>query len=61
MNELPEMPRRLALRASEVADILSISRAKVYELMADGTLPVINIAGAKRVPVKALNDWVDAQ
>ena len=44
--------------AEEVADRLGISRAKVYELLARGELPVIRIGGSTRVPALALARWL---
>ena len=47
------------LRGIEVARILGVSRSKAYEMMADGTLPVIRIGRAVRVPKRALAKWVE--
>ncbi len=44
----------LLLTANEVAEILSISRAYAYELMQDGTLPIITYRNAVRVPAAKL-------
>jgi excisionase family DNA binding protein len=47
------------LRGVEVARVLGVSRSKVYQMMSDGTLPVLRIGRAVRVPKRALAKWVD--
>jgi len=49
---------RLLLTPTEAADRLSISRTKVYELMAAGVLRSIHIGRLRRVPVDALRDFI---
>ena len=48
------------LRIEEAADLLSLGRSKVYELIRDGRLPVVHIGRSARVPVRALDDFVEA-
>ena len=38
---------------------LSISRSKLYELMAAGRIGSVRIDNCRRVPVTALQDYVD--
>lgn len=52
------MENKLLLRVTEVAEVLGISRATAYKLMADGTLPVVKIGRSVRVPTDALQKWV---
>lgn len=52
---------RLLLRPSEVATALSVSRSKVYELMAAGAIPSITIGGVRRVPLDRLREWIASQ
>jgi excisionase family DNA binding protein len=40
---------RLLYRVTDVAETLSISRAKVYELIAAGSLPSVRLDGCRRV------------
>lgn len=54
-------PGRLALRVQETADALGLSRAKTYELIADGTIPSVRIGASIRVPVDALRQMIDKQ
>lgn len=49
---------KLLLTPNEAADQLAISRTKVYELMAAGTLRSIHIGRLRRVPVDALRDFI---
>ncbi|MBM3740436.1 MAG: helix-turn-helix domain-containing protein [Acidobacteria bacterium] len=51
----------LLLRPTQVADVLSISRTKVYELLKSRELPSVTIGGSVRVPTAALRQWVAAQ
>jgi excisionase family DNA binding protein len=51
----------LLLRVDEAAARLGLARSTVYSLVADGTLPVVRIGRAVRVPITALDAWVAAQ
>jgi excisionase family DNA binding protein len=50
---------RMLLRAPEVAEVLGLSRSRVYELLSSGDLPVVRIGSCVRVPVDALRRWID--
>lgn len=49
------------LRISEVAELLRISRTKVYELVASGQIPSLHLGRIRRIPFIALRDWINAQ
>ncbi len=51
----------LLLRAEEVQRILGLGRSKVYEMMSDGTLPVVRIGKSVRVTADGLKAWVTKQ
>ncbi len=51
----------LLLRADEVAKLLGLGRSKTYELMANGTLPVVRFGKSVRVPARALEEVIAAQ
>ena len=53
--------KKLLLKASEVADRLSIGRATAYEMMAAGVLPTVRIGRAVRVPARSLEIWIEEQ
>ncbi|MEU9845168.1 helix-turn-helix domain-containing protein [Actinomadura sp. NPDC048032] len=53
------MPK-LLLTVPEAAKALAISRSKLYELLASGAIRSIRIDGARRIPLNALNDYVNA-
>jgi excisionase family DNA binding protein len=55
-NNEPEL-----LRVSEAANLLGLSRTKVYEMTSRGEIPVIRIGTAVRVPRRKLLQWVDNQ
>jgi excisionase family DNA binding protein len=50
---------KLLLRAEEVAAKLSVGRATAYEMMAGGLLPTVKIGRSVRVPLRALEAWVE--
>ena len=53
---------RILLRVQEAADMLSVSRAKMYELLAaNNEIPVVRIGHSIRVPRAALETWVNDQ
>ncbi len=57
------MERQL-LKVTEVAEVLSLSRSRVYELITDGgeeRIPVVRIGRSVRVPAVALREWVERQ
>ena len=59
MVVVKESSPKLLLTAVEAAEQLTVSRTKIYELMAAGTLRSIRIGRLRRVPVDALKDFID--
>jgi excisionase family DNA binding protein len=51
---------KLLLTVPEAAKALAISRSKLYELLASGAVRSVRIDGARRIPLNALNDYVNA-
>jgi excisionase family DNA binding protein len=49
----------LLLKVPEVAEQLGISRAKVYELIAAGTLRSVKVGGCRRIRASDLRAFVD--
>ena len=49
------------MTVDEVAAYLRISRAKAYQLAADGTLPVVRLGRSVRVRRDRLDGWLDSQ
>ena len=52
------LPERLLLRVSEAAEVLGLSRAFVYELIAKNELPTVLIVRAVRLSYLSLQQWV---
>lgn len=50
---------KLLLRPAEAAEMIGVSRSKLYELMAEGALPSVTVGASRRVPVADLRAWVD--
>ncbi|MBN1536199.1 MAG: helix-turn-helix domain-containing protein [Anaerolineales bacterium] len=59
MNEAVYIRPQRLLRAIEVAEILSISRAFAYRLMQQGKIPTVCIAGARRVRPEDLSRYIN--
>jgi excisionase family DNA binding protein len=49
---------RLLLRPEEGADAIGVSRARFYELLAEGQLKSIKIGRSRRIPVSELQGWI---
>lgn len=49
---------KLLVRVEEAAQMLSLGRSTVYELIASGELPSVTIGAARRIPMAALEQWV---
>jgi len=50
---------KLLLRPPEVAEVLGIGRSKVYELLAQGALPLVRVGRSIRVSAVELRRWVE--
>jgi excisionase family DNA binding protein len=50
---------KLLFRIEEAADALSLSRARVYELIQEGRLRTLKIGGSRRVASQDLDDFVE--
>ncbi len=49
---------KLLLKPEEAAEVLSIGRSKVYELIGSGELASVRIGTSRRVPAEALVEFV---
>ena len=50
---------KLLMNPKEAAEMLSISRSKLYELLAAGKLTSVRIDGCRRIAVDVLRTYVD--
>jgi len=59
-DEITRLPvRPLLLTAEQAASALSICRTKVYELLRTGQLESVQIGSSRRIPVAALDEYVE--
>jgi len=58
MSSSEEQAPRLLYRVTEAAAMLSLSRAKVYELINSGALRSVRIDGARRIKAADLQAFV---
>jgi excisionase family DNA binding protein len=52
---------RLLIRVGEAAEMLSIARSKAYVMVQTGELPSVRLGKSVRVPLQALNLWLEKQ
>lgn len=52
------MAEKLLLKAQEVAELLSISHSKAYELIMLRQIPTVHIGRAVRVPMEGLRRYI---
>jgi len=46
------------LRLEEAAQILKLSRATLYKLIATGQIPSVKLGRSRRIPAAALKQWL---
>lgn len=51
---------KLLYRVPEAAEFLSLSRAKVYQLVRSGRIPSVRIDGSRRIRSEDLHAYVEA-
>jgi excisionase family DNA binding protein len=61
MTPMVATTERMMLRPAEAADAIGVSRSKAYQLIAEGVIPSVRVGGSVRVPVAALQQWIDRQ
>ena len=44
----------------QVAHVLMLSRAKTYQLLADGAIPSVKIGRSRRVPARLLDQYIES-
>jgi excisionase family DNA binding protein len=57
----PEDLSPLLLTVDEAAQLIRISRSKLYELLQRREIPSIAIGRSRRIPAEGLRNWVTAQ
>jgi excisionase family DNA binding protein len=55
------VPPQLLVRVEVAAHMCSISRSRMYELVAAGEVPSLSIGRSRRIPLDGLQAWIDAQ
>jgi excisionase family DNA binding protein len=49
---------RVLYRVEEAAELLSVSRTRIYELIRSDQLRTVRVGKSRRVPARALDDYV---
>lgn len=52
---------KLVYSIQEVADLLGISRSYTYELVRNGTIPVLELGKKRVIPKEKFNNWVNGE
>lgn len=53
--------RKKAWTISELADVLSCSKEKLYDMVAAGSIPYFKIGTGIRFNPKSISEWVESQ
>jgi excisionase family DNA binding protein len=48
---------KILLRITEAAALVGLGRSTIYSLISSGTLPVVRVGRAVRIPALALHEW----
>jgi excisionase family DNA binding protein len=56
---MDEVPGPKLMRMARAAEVIGVSRTRIYELAAAGEIPTIRIGSSLRVPVAALDRWIE--
>ena len=57
-SQQPKPSTKMTLSVNEAAELIGISRPKVYDLLRDGTLPSIHVGKKIVIPRQAVIDWL---
>jgi excisionase family DNA binding protein len=60
-DPIPQLTQPLLLRIDDAARLLSLGRATIYKMIANGELPVVKCGTALRIPLDDLKAWIDAR
>ena len=60
MDGKQDLPR-LLVTVDEAARLCSISRSRMYELIATREVPSVSIGRSRRIPIDGLQAWIKAQ
>lgn len=59
MNNVRELDRpRVLYRVGDAAELLSVSKSRVYELIRSGQLRSVKVGKTHRVPARSLDEYV---
>ncbi len=47
-------------RVEEVAEVLTVGRTKVFDLIRSGRLASVKVGGSRRITEKAIEDYIDS-
>jgi excisionase family DNA binding protein len=58
--EVSTPSRKLLVTVEEAAELLSLSRTRIYGLLGCRRIISVKVGGVRRIPMKALQQFVDA-
>lgn len=59
MNNVTGLDRpRVLYRVDEAAELLSVSKSRVYELIRSGQIRTVKVGKSHRVPARSLDEYV---
>ena len=60
-QEHPSLSDRLAVRPDEACKLVSMSRARFYQLLQSGEIPSFTVGRMRLINVEALRQWMDGR
>ena len=52
---------QVLLRPSDIAAVLGVTTSRIYQMIGEGQIPAVRVAGSIRIPRAALERWLAEQ
>lgn len=56
-----EKKQKLTYSVPEAAEVVGVSRSKMYEIIRIEGFPILRWGGCLRIPVDKLKEWIDSE